>query len=321
MSRVTPPDVLPVSVVVPAHDRAHVIERALSSVAGQRGCAPAEVIVVDDGSTDRTAELAEEHGARVIRHDRNRGVSAARNIGVRWAAQPWIAWLDSDDEWLPDHLAALWPLRGDHVLVGGALLWVGPGGRAERVSARPAGQGGDLRSPAPLLFPENFLQPSAVLLRRDAFDRAGGFDEGMRLAEDLDLWVRMLELGTGFVTDRVISVYRVHGGQASTDQRAGLRTAHEAIVRRYAGRPWCPPALLERARAVALWDELRECLRARDRGGALRRAARLLSSPVRIQALLRLLSHRRRARAVARQAAVRRPEPGYPPRGRAERGN
>src|SRR5438132_14127317 len=101
MSRVSRREVLPVSVVVPAHDRAEVIERALESVAEQRDCEPAEVIVVDDGSTDRTAEVAEANGAEVIRHGRNRGVSAARNTGVRAAAQPWIALLDSDDEWLP----------------------------------------------------------------------------------------------------------------------------------------------------------------------------------------------------------------------------
>src|SRR5205814_6119521 len=111
MSRVSRREVLPVSVVVPAHDRADVIERALRSVAEQRDCEPAEVIVVDDRSTDRTAELAEAHGARVLRHDRNRGQAAARNTGVRATVQPWIALLDTDDEWLPDHLAVLWPLR------------------------------------------------------------------------------------------------------------------------------------------------------------------------------------------------------------------
>src|SRR5438552_16330121 len=106
MSRVSARDVLPVSVVVPAHDRAHVIERALRSVAEQRDCAPAELIVVDDGSTDRTAEVAQAHGARVLRHDRNRGVSAARNTGARSASQPWVALLDRDDEWLPHPPAA-----------------------------------------------------------------------------------------------------------------------------------------------------------------------------------------------------------------------
>src|SRR5437764_2888814 len=247
MSPVSARDVLPVAVVGPAHGRAHVIERALRSVAEQRDCAPAELIVVDDGSTDRTAEVAQAHGARVLRHDRNRGVSAARNTGARSASQPWVALLDSDDEWLPDHLATLWALRDDHVLVGGALLWIGTDGRAERISAPPAGQAGRLRSPAPLLFPENFLQPSAVILSRDAFERAGGFDEEMRLAEDLDLWVRMLERGTGCVTHRVVSIYRVHGGQASSGQRAALRAAHAAIARRYADRPWCPPALVESA--------------------------------------------------------------------------
>ena len=94
---------LPVTVVIPAWNRARELPAALASVARQTA-QPAEVVVVDDGSTDRTAEVAAAHGARVVRHEENRGVSAARNSGIAAASHDWIAFVDSDDEWLPRHL-------------------------------------------------------------------------------------------------------------------------------------------------------------------------------------------------------------------------
>ena len=100
----------PVSVIIPAFNRADTLPRALRSVLGQ-SLRPAEVIVVDDHSQDATAEVAERWGVRVIRHERNRGAAAARNTAAAAATQPWLAPLDSDDEWLPHHLATLWPLR------------------------------------------------------------------------------------------------------------------------------------------------------------------------------------------------------------------
>jgi len=88
-----------ISVVIPAYNAAPHLGATLASVAAQLE-APAEVIVVDDGSTDATAAIAAAAGARVIRQ-RNAGVSAARNTGVRAASSEWIAFLDADDRWLP----------------------------------------------------------------------------------------------------------------------------------------------------------------------------------------------------------------------------
>jgi glycosyltransferase involved in cell wall biosynthesis len=295
---------LPVSVVIPAHNRAHLIERTLGSVAAQRPLPPAEVILVDDASTDGTADAAERLGARVIRHDENRGASAARNTALRAATQPWIALLDSDDEWLPHHLDSLWGVRGDHVLVAGATVWLGPDGRPRRLSAPPKGEAGRLRSPAQLLFPENFIQPCAAMVRRDALEDVGGFDEDIRLVEDLDLWTRLLEAGSGYVIDRVVARYRVHEGQISVE-RTAQRAGHEEIARRYAGREWCPPRLLADMRAVTIWDDLRERLAQRDARGVLGEAARLAARPANAPALVRLWLHRRdvrrRARALAGQ--------------------
>ena len=105
---------LPITVIIPAYNRADTVARAVASALAQRPSRPAEVVVVDDGSADDTAEAARLAGARVVRHSVNRRLGAARNTGLSNATQPWIALLDSDDEWLPHHLASLWPLRGPH---------------------------------------------------------------------------------------------------------------------------------------------------------------------------------------------------------------
>src|ERR1044071_2945662 len=107
---------LPISVLIPAYNRADRLPRALASVAAQRR-PPAQVVVVDDGSVDETAAVAERHGVTLVHHERNQGCAIARNSGLAAVTQPWIALLDSDDEWLPHHLASLWPLRGQHLLL------------------------------------------------------------------------------------------------------------------------------------------------------------------------------------------------------------
>ena len=133
------------------------------------------MIVVDDCSTDGTAEAAARVGAQVVRHEVNLGEGAARNTGIAHAREPWVALLDSDDEWLPDLLATLWPLRDGHVLVGGASLNCPP----ERVPGRYAGVLGHrptvLRFPDALIYPENFVAASGTMVRRDAIEAAGGY--------------------------------------------------------------------------------------------------------------------------------------------------
>ena len=128
-----PSSPLPVTVVIPAYDRAELLPRALASVAAQTA-APAEILVIDDGSADDTAAVAERLGARVLRHERNRGVSAARNTALDAAGGEWVAFLDTDDEWLPFHLERLWPRRDGHAA---ALLRSTRGPRRAKLGARP----------------------------------------------------------------------------------------------------------------------------------------------------------------------------------------
>src|SRR5215469_3467519 len=99
-------ETLPFSVIIPVYNCERFIGAALDSIFAQSR-RPAQVIVVDDGSADSSSAIAQERGAIVIRQA-NAGVSAARNVGMRAASQPWLAFLDADDTWMPNKLELQW---------------------------------------------------------------------------------------------------------------------------------------------------------------------------------------------------------------------
>jgi len=285
-----------IAVIVPAHNRERMLRRALASVLVQRP-APAEVIVVDDASSDGTAAVAEEMGARVVRHERNRGEGAARNTGIAAATQPWVALLDSDDEWLPGHLAALWTHREEHVLVATSSMRCPADPARDRLHGTAGRRPLVLRSPSEIVFPENPVPVSAVMLRRDIALAAGGYRPFTHCA-DFDLLLRCLEHGSGAVLPQVGAIYHVHDEQVS-QQREEMKAAHTRIVRSYADRPWFRRAQLRRWQAAADWDLYRL-------EGGPRRALRALR-PWRLPALARLWLWRYRLRR--RTARVNRAAP------------
>ena len=244
-----------VSVIIPAFNRADTLPHALRSVFAQ-SLRPAEIIVVDDHSGDGTARVAEELGARVITHEQNEGAAAARNTAVAAATQPWLATLDSDDEWLPHHLSTLWSLRSNHVLVAGASVsWFDDAPETRPIYAgtvRPRAH--TLRSPAALI-PQNPIPASAVLVSREAVLAAGGYDTELKYAEDWDLWLRVLEHGTAAITPRVVCVYHRHAGQKSGHE-VGPSETHDKIVRSYVGRPWWSARLEQRWNGLCLWNQM-----------------------------------------------------------------
>jgi glycosyltransferase involved in cell wall biosynthesis len=279
------PQTRPVSVIIPTFNRAETLPRALASVRSQRPYPPAEIVVVDDYSDDESGEIARDHGARVIRHERNRGAAAARNTAVAAATQPWLAMLDSDDEWLPDHLDILWRLREGHVLVAGASLAcfdppVQPPAYAGTVRPRPH----TLRSPAALI-PLNPLSASAVLVAREVVVSAGGYNPELGYAEDWDLCLRVLERGTGVITPSVVCLYHVHGGSKSLHSQGPAQT-HDRIVRSYIGRPWWSSRLLDRWCGLRMWAALEEALAEGRRRQAARLAAGLVARPQRLWAVV-----------------------------------
>lgn len=282
---------LPVSVVIPAHNRPEMVARAVRSALQQQPQPPAEVIVVDDCSTDGTAAAAAAAGATVIRHDENRGGAAARNTAIRAAQHDWIAFLDSDDEFLPGHLAGLWPLRDGHVILGSSAIacaadpahdvLIGRAGRSPQVLTRPAS----------VLRHGNALVTSSVMLRRDVAVAAGLFTEGMQRSADLDLWLRVLERGTGYVSPEVTVCYHRHPDQV-TDDLAKTFDAYAAIVEAYRVRGGLSRTDQAGFEARVLWDRLRLDLRLGRRRQALQGLWRLARDPLNVPGLVDLLGHR-----------------------------
>ena len=179
-----------VSVVIPAFNRAWCLGEAVDSVLAQDFSA-FELIVVDDGSTDATPALLAGYGpaVRVLRQE-NRGVSAARNAGIAAARGGLIAFLDSDDLWLPGKLAAQVAFFRENpqaLICQTEELWV-RSGRRVNPGRRHRKRGGMICEPSLELC---LVSPSAVMMRRELFERVGLFDEALPACEDYDLWLRV----------------------------------------------------------------------------------------------------------------------------------
>ncbi len=179
-----------VSVIIPTYNRRQTLERALRSVFEQSQ-APGEVIVVDDGSTDGTAEwVKRDYPAVSLLVQANTGVSAARNAGIARAKGEWIALLDSDDAWLPKKLATqLETLRASPSarLCHTEEIWIRDGVRVNQMK-KHAKSGGWLFQRSLALC---CISPSSVLIHRSIFEEHGDFDESLPACEDYDLWLRI----------------------------------------------------------------------------------------------------------------------------------
>jgi glycosyltransferase involved in cell wall biosynthesis len=215
----------PVSVVIPAYNGERFIRAAIESVQAQT-LPVSEIVVVDDGSTDRTAAIAESLGAVVICQP-NAGVSAARNAGIRAAKQPWIALLDADDTWEPEKTELQWSAVERYP--DGALVYCGltPFVDSSGTSMRNS-QFTPLAWP-PLSecvsyyarVPEDFLAcevarcPSTVLVRRDALVAAGLFDETLKFYEDYECFLRILTHHSFVIVERPLVRRRIHDENVS----------------------------------------------------------------------------------------------------------
>lgn len=229
------------SVVITTHNRPHELERAIASIAAQT-FAPNELIVIDDSSTPaveakRLAALAPSLGVRVVRHDRPRGPGGARNAGVATATQEWIAFLDDDDEFDPFKLQSLRDELDHHpeaaLLYHPALIVMVNEGVQYRSSSPDVGAGS---SAYRALLTKNVIGgTSMVAVRRDALQRAGGFDETLRAFEDYELWLRLARMGLPMRrVDRVLTRYHhvTRRGSVTQSSDAGMQT-FAAIEARY----------------------------------------------------------------------------------------
>jgi FkbM family methyltransferase len=187
------------SVIMPVYNGARFLERAVAS-ARRQGYALWELIAVDDGSTDASLAVlrrlaAEDPRLRVLQLSSNGGVSAARNAGLREARGEWVAYLDCDDEFYPDHFARVFDSRelGDVLVFAYDLLEERPGlpGAGRAVAWDP-------RAAADRLMYQHVAVPLGVAHRRELLARAGAFDESLRRDEDSDLWRRFAQAGAAF---------------------------------------------------------------------------------------------------------------------------
>jgi glycosyltransferase involved in cell wall biosynthesis len=179
-----------VSVVIPTYNRWPMVGAAIESVLAQ-SYRDFELIVVDDGSTDDTAREMGTWGSRIRFYQRPRtGVSAARNHGVRQCRGELIAFLDSDDLWLPNKLAVQVELMAGHPeiqICQTEELWIRNGVRVNP-KAKHQKPSGDIFARSLELC---LVSPSAVMMTKELFDQAGGFDESFPVCEDYDLWLRI----------------------------------------------------------------------------------------------------------------------------------
>jgi len=204
-----------VSAVIPTFDRSAVLVRAVESVLAQT-LPVDEVIVVDDGSSDETrAVIAERFPDVRLESIAHAGVSAARNRGIALATGDWIAFLDSDDEWLPRRLErqmeALDEAPG-HRIVHCEEVWIRNGRRVNARRHHRKSGGRIFERCLPLCV----ISPSAVLLERTLIEAHGGFDESLPACEDYDLWLRLCaEEPVLFVEEPLIVKYGGHADQLS----------------------------------------------------------------------------------------------------------
>jgi GT2 family glycosyltransferase len=219
-----------VSVVIPTYNHARFLGEAIGSALGQT-IAPAEVIVVDDGSTDHpervTGQFAE---VRLIRQD-NRGLAAARNTGLRASAGEYIVFLDADDRLLPRALEVnlrQFAERPDCGFVYGGHRHIDTKGALEtEIPFRASGED----AYATLLSQNCISMHATVMYRRERLESVGGFDTRFRACEDYDVYLRMARLFPVACDPESLAEYRQHGANMTRNTPLMLEAAL-AVLRR-----------------------------------------------------------------------------------------
>jgi glycosyltransferase involved in cell wall biosynthesis len=204
-----------VSVVIPAYNRAHLLERCLDSVLGQTLAAD-EIIVVDDGSTDNTVVTLKSMPPEVkLIQQANLGVSAARNAGISAARYDWIALLDSDDVWHENKLERQITALNDapeYLICHSDEIWIRNGVRVNQMNKHKKAGGHIFQHCLPLCA----ISPSAVMIHRSLFEEIGLFDETLPACEDYELWLRICSrYPVLYIDEALITKHGGHDDQLS----------------------------------------------------------------------------------------------------------
>ena len=210
-----------VNVIIPTFNRAETILRALQSVLAQTYL-DFDLWIIDDGSTDNTAEVVKPFLGEQVHYLKqfNKGVSAARNLGVQKSRGEWLAFLDSDDEWLPEKLekqVAYSEAHPDVPLIHGEEIWIR---RGKRVNPKVKHQkyGGKIFEKC---LPLCLISPSASFIKRSLLQEMGLWDENFIVCEDYDLWLKITaKYPVGFIDDPLIKKYGGHDDQLSSKYKA-----------------------------------------------------------------------------------------------------
>ncbi|MBF0449218.1 MAG: glycosyltransferase [Candidatus Magnetomorum sp.] len=179
-----------ISVIIPVYNRPDFVREAIQSVLDQT-YPDIEIIVVNDGSTDNTADVMDQFGDRIsVIYQENQGVSAARNTGLRHSSAQWIAFLDSDDIWLPEKLTLQMQFMKNNTtarICQTEEIWIKDGKRLYPKKKHTKKSGMIFKHCLPLCI----VSPSAVIIHKELFDQVGMFDESLPACEDYDLWLRI----------------------------------------------------------------------------------------------------------------------------------
>lgn len=259
-----------VSVIVPAYNTADYIAETLASVLAQEG-PELEVLVVDDGSTDRTPEVVGAIGdprLRYLRRENSGGPAAPRNLGIAEARGEFVSFFDSDDIMAPGKLArqiAFMRERGIGMSATNFRKFVKrPDEIVEnfldryprfRLLRERLGGGAGIvipgRQALDLLFYENFVGTSSVVARRDLLLAAGPFDESLQSGDDHDMWFRLARLGEVGFLDIVGHYYRIRGTGISLGSRKKVLLNRIQVIRKQLGAETTPSQRRQARRLMA----------------------------------------------------------------------
>jgi len=200
-----------ISVIIPTYNRSWAIRDAIDSVLDQ-DFSDYELIVIDDGSTDNTMQILDRYREEiVVLYQENKGVSAARNRGIAAASGQFIAFLDSDDIWLPKKLSIqvdFFKSNPDALICQTGEIWIRNGVRVNPKHHHKKLSGRIFEPSLSLCL----VSPSAVMMKRHLFETAGLFDEDLPACEDYDLWLRIASWCPIFLVD--IPLVKKRGGHS-----------------------------------------------------------------------------------------------------------
>ena len=205
-----------ITAILPTWNRAEWLEKSIQSVLDQT-FGDFELVVVDDASTDSTAEIIERYSGKIrtIVFSENRGVSAARNAAISTSDSEWIAFLDSDDFWHPDKLQkqiAQTKMRPACPLHFTDEIWIRNGVRVNPKKKHQKKEGWIFQPSLALCL----MAPSTVILRRELFEVHGLFDENLPVCEDYDLWLRLTaQHPVALLNEKLMTRHGGHADQLS----------------------------------------------------------------------------------------------------------